>query len=72
MYYSDKELSELDVNKKNFDTLALQKELANRGIKFEKSIKKDGSFDGVWGEETKKALEEYRQAIKNLKSKPKQ
>jgi hypothetical protein len=60
MYYSDKELSELDVNKKNFDTLALQKELANRGVKFEKSIKKDGSFDGIFGEETKAALLDYQ------------
>jgi hypothetical protein len=60
MYYSDKELSELDVNKKNFDTLALQKELANRGVKFEKSVKKDGSFDGIWGEETKAALLDYQ------------
>lgn len=59
-YYSDKELSELDVNKKNFDTLALQKELSNRGIKFEKSIKKDGSFDGIFGDETKNALLNYQ------------
>jgi len=66
MYYSDKELSELDVNKKNFDTLALQKELFNRGVKFEKSIKKDGSFDGVWGNETKTALLDYQ-----TKNKPK-
>lgn len=65
MYYSDKELSELDVNKKNFDTLALQKELANRGVKFEKSIKKDGSFDGVWGEETKAALLNYQTKTKS-------
>lgn len=56
MYYSDKELSELDIDKKNFDTLALQKELRNRGYKLPKSTKKDGSFDGVWGDETKNAL----------------
>ena len=62
MYYTDKELSEIDVNKKNFDTLALQRELHNRGYKLPKSTKKDGSFDGVWGDETKNALLEYRKS----------
>jgi len=62
MYYSDKELSELDINKKNFDTLALQRELSNRGYKLPKSTKKDGSFDGILGEETKNALLEYRKS----------
>ena len=66
-YYSDKELSELDINKRNFDTLALQRELSNRGYKLPKSTKKDGSFDGVWGEETKNALIDWQN--KN-KSKP--
>ena len=37
-----------------------------------KSQKSDGTYDGIYGEETKKALEEYRQAIKNPKSKRKQ
>ena len=60
MYYSDKELSQLDINKKNFDTLALQKELNNRGIKFEKSVNEDGQFDGIFGEETKRALLNYQ------------
>jgi hypothetical protein len=60
MYYFDKELFELDVNKKNFDTLALQKELFNRGVKFIKSIKKDGSFDGIFKYETKQALSSYQ------------
>lgn len=64
MYYSDKELSELDIDKKNFDTLALQKELSNRGYKLPKSTKKDGTFDGVWGDETKNALLEYRKSQK--------
>ena len=61
MYYSDKELSELDVNKKNFDTLALQRELSNRGFKLSNSTRKDGTFDGVLGEETKKALLDWKQ-----------
>lgn len=62
MYYSDKELSELDINKKNFDTLALQRELSNRGYKLPKSTKKDGTFDGAWGDETKNAFLEYRKS----------
>ena len=56
MYYSDKELSELNVDEKNFDTLALQRELSNRGYKLPGSIKEDGKFDGVFGNETKQAL----------------
>lgn len=59
-YYSDKELSELNIDKKNFDTLALQIELSNRGYKLPKSTKKDGTLDGIWGEETKKALLDYQ------------
>lgn len=59
-YYSDKELSELDTNKKNFDTLALQRELSNRGFKLPKSTKEDGSFDGILGNETKQALLDWQ------------
>ena len=59
-FFTDEELSELDVNKKNFDTLALQRELSNRGYKLPKSTKKDGSFDGIWGDETKQALLDYQ------------
>ena len=62
-YYSDKELLELDINKKNFDTLALQEELRNRGYKLPKSTKEDGTLDGIWGDETKNALLDYQ--IKN-------
>ena len=63
-YYSDKELSELDPNKRNFDTLALQRELNNRGYKLPKSTKEDGTFDGIWGDETKNALLEYQKSYK--------
>ena len=66
MYYSDKELSELDIDKKDFDTLALQRELSNRGYKLPKSTKEDGTFDGIWGDETKNALLDYQ-----TKNKPK-
>ena len=65
IYYSNKELSELDPNKRNFDTLALQRELSNRGYKLPKSTKKDGTFDGVWGDETKAALLDYQKSYKN-------
>ena len=63
-YFSDKELLELDINKKNFDTLALQRELRNRGYKLPKSTKKDGSLDGVWGDETKNALLDWQKKNK--------
>lgn len=65
-YYSDKELLELDINKKNFDTLALQIELSNRGYKLPKSTKKDGTFDGIWGEETKNALLDWQTKNKRM------
>ena len=65
MYYTDKELLELDINKKNFDTLALQRELRNRGYKLPKSTKKDGSLDGIWGDETKNALLDWQNKNKN-------
>lgn len=56
MYYSDEELGQLNPQNKDFDTLALQRELSNRGQQLPGSTKKDGSFDGVWGDETKQAL----------------
>ena len=59
-YYSDKELFELDVNKKNFNTLALQRELSNRGYKLLKSTKENGTLDGILGDETKNALLDYQ------------
>lgn len=60
MYYTDKELSELNINKKDFDTLGLQRELSNRGYKLPESTKQDGSLDGIWGDETKNALLDWR------------
>jgi len=68
MYYSDKELIDLDIDKKNFDTLALQRELSNRGYKLSKSTKKDNSFDGVWGDETKAALLDYQSKSNKIKA----
>ena len=69
-YYSDKELSELDVNKRNFDTLALQRELSNRGYKLPKSTKEDGSFDGIWGDETKTQLLQFQEDMKKQNNIP--
>jgi hypothetical protein len=65
MYYNDKELLELDPDKKNFDTMALQRELSNRGYRLPKSTKQDGGFDGIFGDET-------RQTLINWQSKNKQ
>ena len=64
-YFDDNQLLKLNPNNKNFDTLALQKELSNRGYKLPKSTKKDGTFDGVWGDETKAALLDYQKSYKN-------
>jgi len=60
MYYSNKELSELNANKSNFDFLPLQKELNNRGYKFSKSTTKEGTFDGIYRDEIKNALLDYQ------------
>jgi hypothetical protein len=44
----------------------LQNELVNNlGYTLPKSTKKDGTFDGVWGEETETALNDYRKKINN-------
>lgn len=59
MFFDDKELKSLDPNKKEFNTLELQKELKNRGYKFEKSMK-GNVLDGIYGDETKKALVDWQ------------
>lgn len=64
-YFDDNQLLKLNPNNKNFDTLALQRELSNRGYKLPKSTKSDGTFDGIWGEETEKALLHYQSQNKN-------
>lgn len=62
-YFDDNQLLKLNPNNKNFDTLALQIELSNRGYKLPKSTREDGYFDGILGDETKNALLDYQ--IKN-------
>ena len=66
-YYSDVELMNINIDEKNFDTLALQRELSNRGIDLPKS-RRGRDFDGVFGEETKNALLFYREKMRNKTS----
>ena len=51
-----------------FKIEGLQRELSNRGYKLPKSTKQDGDFDGIYGEETKNALIEYRKSQQNNKN----
>jgi len=66
MYYTDNELKSFstDKNNKNFNALDLQKELVNRGYKLPNSMQKDDDgnlkFDGIYGNETKKALQDFQ------------
>jgi hypothetical protein len=69
MYYSNDELSNLDSDSKNFNTKKLQRELNNRGYKLSKSIKANEDFDGVYGNETKKALEDWQNKNKSIDKK---
>jgi peptidoglycan hydrolase-like protein with peptidoglycan-binding domain len=78
MFYTDDELSKLNPDKKNFDTLALQRELNNRGYELPKSKRKEkyedlirrdympDIFDGVFGEETKQALLDWQSKNKKM------
>jgi len=77
LFYTDEELSKLNPDKKNFDTLALQRELNNRGYKLPKSTKKESendsrthympnSFDGIFGDETKQALLDWQNKNKKM------
>lgn len=60
MYYNDNELLNLDLNKKNYSVLNLQRELYNRGYPLNSSLKEDGTFDGVLGPEVINALLDWR------------
>ena len=59
MNYTDDELSKLNPNSKNFYTKSLQEELSNRGYDMWSSRNKTG-FDGIYGNDTKSALEAYQ------------
>ncbi|NBW17922.1 MAG: peptidoglycan-binding protein [Caulobacteraceae bacterium] len=62
MNYTDDELSKLNPNSKNFDVKALQEELSTRGYDMWSSRNKTG-FDGIYGNDTKSALEAYQSGI---------
>ena len=72
MNYTDDELSKLNPNSKNFDVKSLQEELSNRGYDMWSSRNKTGlnafydnktEFDGIYGNDTKSALEAYQKGI---------
>jgi peptidoglycan hydrolase-like protein with peptidoglycan-binding domain len=58
---SSPDLSETDASKKI--VFALQNALSKKGYKLPKSTKEDGSFDGVFGDETKTALLDYQSKL---------
>lgn len=63
--YTSSELSKLDTSDlTNINIKGLQKDLYNKGYDLPNSTKKDGSFDGVWGEETEAALNDWKQKNK--------
>jgi len=45
---------------------SIQKSLSEKGYKLPKSTTKEGTFDGIYGDETKNALTEYQKSI-NIK-----
>jgi hypothetical protein len=47
------------------DVIYIQKKLNSLGHKLPNSTKKDGSFDGVWGDETEAALNDWKSKNKN-------
>lgn len=51
------------------DIRVVQKALVEQGYKLPKSTKKDGSFDGIFGDETKNALLEYQKSQNQNKTK---
>lgn len=66
MYYTDHELDNINIDKMDFNTLALQKELINRGYPLPQSTKEDGSLDGIFGEETKNALLAWQRSSREI------
>ena len=65
--YTDNALLNIKAGSGDYDVRELQRALAIRGYKLPKSTKKDGTFDGVWGDETKNALIDWQN---KKKSKP--
>lgn len=59
MFFDDRELMSLNANKKQFNTLELQKELKNRGYSLPNSTV-NNTLDGIYGDETKQALIDWQ------------
>ena len=65
--YTDKALLNIIPGSGDYDVSELQRILKDKGYNLPKSTKKNGTFDGIWGDETKNALIDWQN--KN-KSKP--
>jgi len=68
--YTDNALLNIKPGSGDYDVKELQRALTTRGYKLPKSTKKDGSFDGIWGDETENALLDY-QTKNNMNNLPK-
>lgn len=64
--YTDRAMLNIVPGSGDYDVKELQRALTDRGYKLPKSTKKYGTFDGVWGDETKNALLDWQN-----KNKPK-
>lgn len=59
--YTSNDLKKLNPDSPSgIDVRGLQEDLYNKGYDLPKSTKKDGTFDGVWGEETEAALRDWQ------------
>ena len=66
--YTDNALLSIIPGSGDYDVNKLQTTLVNKGIKLPKSTTKYG-LDGVWGDETKQALEDWQKKNKMLNKK---
>lgn len=66
--YTDNALLNIKAGSGDYDVIELQRALVKRGYKLPNSTKKDGSLDGIWGDETKNALLDYQNKNKTKKS----
>lgn len=58
--HTDKELANIKEGDEGFSPLRVQNALANRGYDLPKSKTADGFYDGIFGDETSKALSDYQ------------
>jgi len=66
--YTDEALLNIIPGSGDYDVGELQRILKSKGYKLPKSTKKDGSLDGVWGDETKAALLDYQNKMESKKT----